>query len=90
MVDSWDVWDDFRAMAPRPVGDAKVSIGFDPSKGTNGGGPSGCERRHQRFPSSNTPLRVMHNDASSDSGVASGRFIAAGYDGHEFFANVRT
>jgi uncharacterized protein YjcR len=42
MVDSWDVWDDFRAMAPRPIGNAEVSIGFDPSKGTSGGDPSGC------------------------------------------------
>jgi len=42
MVDSWDTWDDFRVYAPRPVGDAEVSIGFDPSKGATGGDPSGC------------------------------------------------
>jgi uncharacterized protein YjcR len=42
MVDSWDVWDDFRSYAPRPLGDAQVSIGFDPSKGVTGGDPSGC------------------------------------------------
>jgi Uncharacterized conserved protein len=42
MVDSWDVWDDVRFEAPRIVGDAPVGIGFDPSKGTSGGDPSGC------------------------------------------------
>jgi uncharacterized protein YjcR len=42
MVDSWDLWEDFRADAPRPIGNAPVSIGFDPSKGTSGGDPSGC------------------------------------------------
>lgn len=42
MIDSWDVWDDFRPTAPRPLGDAPVSIGFDPSKGVSGGDPSGC------------------------------------------------
>ncbi|WP_199100661.1 terminase family protein [Dyella sp. ASV21] len=42
MVDSWDVWEDFRPYAPKPIGDAPVSIGFDPSKGVTGGDPSGC------------------------------------------------
>jgi uncharacterized protein YjcR len=42
MVDSWDIWDDVRFDAPRPLGDARVSIGFDPSKGVSGGDPSGC------------------------------------------------
>ena len=42
MVDSWEVWDDVRPFAPRPLGDTPVSIGFDPSKGTSGGDPSGC------------------------------------------------
>ena len=42
MVDSWEVWDDVRFTAPRPIGDARVSIGFDPSKGVSGGDPSGC------------------------------------------------
>lgn len=42
MVDSWDLWEDFRADAPRPIGNAEVSIGFDPSKGATGGDPSGC------------------------------------------------
>ena len=41
MVDSWDLWEDFRAEAPRPIGNAQVSIGYDPSKGTGGGDPSG-------------------------------------------------
>ena len=42
LVDSWDVWDDVRFDAPRPIGHAPVAIGFDPSKGTQGGDPSGC------------------------------------------------
>jgi hypothetical protein len=42
MVDSWDVWDDVRFEAPRIIGDAPVGIGFDPSKGSSGGDPSGC------------------------------------------------
>ncbi|MDR6642755.1 uncharacterized protein YjcR [Luteibacter sp. 1214] len=42
MVDTWDVWDDVRFEAPRIIGDAPVGIGFDPSKGTAGGDPSGC------------------------------------------------
>jgi uncharacterized protein YjcR len=42
LVDSWDLWEDFRADAPRPIGHAEVSIGYDPSKGTLGGDPSGC------------------------------------------------
>jgi uncharacterized protein YjcR len=41
LVDSWDVWEDFRADAPRPIGNAEVSIGYDPSKGAGGGDPSG-------------------------------------------------
>lgn len=42
LVDSWDIWDDVRFDAPRPIGHAPVAIGFDPSKGTSGGDPSGC------------------------------------------------
>ena len=42
MVDSWEIWEDVRRGAPRPIGDAPVAIGFDPSKGVNGGDPSGC------------------------------------------------
>ena len=41
LVDSWDLWEDFRAEAPRPIGNAEVSIGYDPSKGAGGGDPSG-------------------------------------------------
>jgi uncharacterized protein YjcR len=31
MVDSWVVWDDFKPMAPRPLGWREVWIGYDPS-----------------------------------------------------------
>ncbi|AXY41099.1 terminase family protein [Halomonas sp. JS92-SW72] len=31
MVDSWEVWDDYRPYAPRPVGDRGVWIGYDPT-----------------------------------------------------------
>ncbi|MBY5985710.1 terminase family protein [Halomonas sp. DP5Y7-2] len=31
MVDSWEVWDDFRPFAPRPVGDRGVWVGYDPT-----------------------------------------------------------
>lgn len=31
MVDSWEVWDDFRPYAPRPVGERGVWIGYDPT-----------------------------------------------------------
>jgi uncharacterized protein YjcR len=34
MVDSWEVWDDFRPFAPRPFGYRQVWVGYDP----NGGG----------------------------------------------------
>ena len=34
MVDSWEVWDDFRPFAPRPFGHRQVWVGYDP----NGGG----------------------------------------------------
>lgn len=42
MVDAWDVWEDVRFENSRIIGEAPVSIGFDPSKGTSGGDPSGC------------------------------------------------
>lgn len=42
MIDSWDLWEDWRQEAPRPIGYAPVSIGYDPSKGTSKGDPSGC------------------------------------------------
>ncbi|MBI2306084.1 MAG: terminase ATPase subunit family protein [Rhodocyclales bacterium] len=31
MVDSWVVWDDFKPLAPRPLGHRPVWIGYDPS-----------------------------------------------------------
>ncbi|GEN25383.1 bacteriophage terminase ATPase subunit [Halomonas cupida] len=31
MVDSWEVWSDYRPFAPRPAGDAGVWIGYDPT-----------------------------------------------------------
>ena len=31
MVDSWEVWSDYRPFAPRPVGDRGVWIGYDPT-----------------------------------------------------------
>lgn len=39
MVDSWEVWDDYRPFAPRPVGDREVWIGYDPTgQGEDGDG----------------------------------------------------
>ncbi|MBZ5876022.1 terminase large subunit domain-containing protein [Chromohalobacter israelensis] len=39
MVDSWEIWDDYRPFAPRPVGDRGVWIGYDPTgTGENGDG----------------------------------------------------
>ncbi len=32
MVDSWEVWDDFEALALRPFGCKEVWIGYDPQK----------------------------------------------------------
>lgn len=34
MVDSWEVWEDFRHWSPRPFGNREVWVGYDP----NGGG----------------------------------------------------
>lgn len=31
MVDAWEVWDDYRPFAPRPVGDRGVWVGYDPT-----------------------------------------------------------
>ena len=31
MVDAWEIWDDFRPFAPRPVGDRGVWLGYDPT-----------------------------------------------------------
>ncbi|WP_046080004.1 terminase large subunit domain-containing protein [Halomonas sp. HG01] len=31
MIDAWEIWDDYRPYAPRPVGDRGVWIGYDPT-----------------------------------------------------------
>lgn len=31
MVDSWEIWDDFKPFAARPVGNAPVWVGYDPN-----------------------------------------------------------
>ena len=38
MLDSWVEWTDFKPFAPRPLGDAPVAIGYDPSLGGDGAG----------------------------------------------------
>ncbi|WP_366541930.1 terminase large subunit domain-containing protein, partial [Salmonella enterica] len=42
MVDSWEVWTDFQALALRPFGWREVWIGYDPAKGTQNGDSAGC------------------------------------------------
>lgn len=42
MVDSWEVWCDFQALALRPFGWREVWIGNDPAKGTQNGDSAGC------------------------------------------------
>ncbi len=42
MVDSWEVWSDFQALALRPFGWREVWIGYDPAKGTQNGDSAGC------------------------------------------------
>ncbi|WP_277886389.1 terminase large subunit domain-containing protein, partial [Escherichia coli] len=42
MVDSWEVWTDFHALALRPFGCREVWIGYDPAKGTQNGDSAGC------------------------------------------------
>lgn len=42
MVDSWEVWEDFEALARRPFGYREVWIGYDPAKGTQNGDSAGC------------------------------------------------
>ena len=42
MVDSWEVWGDFEALALRPFGWREVWIGYDPAKGTQNGDSAGC------------------------------------------------
>lgn len=39
MVDSWEVWTDFKPFANRPLGDKTVWVGYDPS---DGGDSAGC------------------------------------------------
>lgn len=41
MVDSWDLWTDYKPFAPRPLAHMPVWIGYDPAKGGNGDG-AGC------------------------------------------------
>jgi hypothetical protein len=42
MVDSWEVWTDFEALALRPFDFREVWIGYDPAKGTQNGDSAGC------------------------------------------------
>ncbi|EMH7573504.1 terminase family protein, partial [Salmonella enterica] len=42
MVDSWEVWTDFHALALRPFGWREVWIGYDPAIGTQNGDSAGC------------------------------------------------
>ncbi|MDC6179564.1 terminase ATPase subunit family protein [Ralstonia solanacearum] len=37
MVDSWEVWEDFRPFAPRPFGNRPAWVGYDPNGGGGGG-----------------------------------------------------
>lgn len=39
MVDSWDVWDDYKPFAARPFGNRPVWVGYDPSRS---GDSAGC------------------------------------------------
>jgi uncharacterized protein YjcR len=41
MVDSWEVWEDIKPFALRPIGSRPVWIGYDPAKG-GGGDSAGC------------------------------------------------
>lgn len=41
MVDSWEVWDDYKPFAMRPMGNRPVWIGYDPAKGGQGDS-AGC------------------------------------------------
>ncbi|EKP0315418.1 terminase ATPase subunit family protein [Aeromonas veronii] len=41
MVDSWEVWDDYKPHATRPMGNRPVWIGYDPAKGGQGDS-AGC------------------------------------------------
>jgi hypothetical protein len=48
MVDSWEVWEDFQALALRPFGWREVWIGYDPAKGTQNGDSAGCVSWHRQ------------------------------------------
>ncbi|MFU7708740.1 terminase ATPase subunit family protein [Aeromonas veronii] len=41
MVDSWEVWEDYKPFAMRPMGNRPVWIGYDPAKGGQGDS-AGC------------------------------------------------
>lgn len=41
MVDSWEVWEDYKPFANRPLGNREVWIGYDPAKGSAGGDGAG-------------------------------------------------
>lgn len=41
MVDSWEVWEDYKPFAMRPLGNREVWIGYDPAKGGVGGDSAG-------------------------------------------------
>ncbi|WP_091823405.1 terminase ATPase subunit family protein [Marinobacterium iners] len=41
MVDSWEVWSDFKPFAPKPVGNQPVWIGYDPNGETETGDNAG-------------------------------------------------
>ncbi|MGY6039060.1 terminase ATPase subunit family protein [Aeromonas sp. AE23HZ002T15] len=41
MVDSWELWDDYKPFALRPLGNRSVWIGYDPAKGGQGDS-AGC------------------------------------------------
>ncbi|MEQ9133320.1 MAG: terminase family protein [Salinisphaeraceae bacterium] len=41
MVDSWEVWDDFRPFAPKPLGDEPVWLGYDPGGDSEEGDGAG-------------------------------------------------
>ncbi|MFQ1853756.1 terminase ATPase subunit family protein [Aeromonas veronii] len=41
MVDSWELWDDYKPFALRPLGNRPVWIGYDPAKGGQGDS-AGC------------------------------------------------
>tara|TARA_R110002167_G_scaffold98718_8_gene259404 strand:- start:308 stop:2086 length:1779 start_codon:yes stop_codon:yes gene_type:complete len=42
MVDSWEVWSDYKPFAIRPMGNRRVWVGYDPNGGGEGGDSAGC------------------------------------------------